>query len=180
MEENMTENEQKKYAVNTKVFEYNYGIKFIENSFVVNPACPDCGVTEVIDPNKFLAKVADIQAALPRLLKAASEQPLTCTDQTCRRVVSFSAGLARVCGSDVAAGMLPGRIPNVRPKDLSAARGNRRVIISKRRGRGPSASEGRRSSVDAVHVPQLPALPQNAMASKARLTVIANARRLCG
>ena len=78
-----TKDEQKKYAVNTKVFEYNYGIKFIENSFVVNPACPTCGVTEIIDPHKFRTKVAAIEKVLPRLLKAAENHPLTCTDQAC-------------------------------------------------------------------------------------------------
>lgn len=76
----------KKYSVNTKVFEYNYGIKFIENSFVVNPACADCGVTEIIDPQSFLAKVADIQKRLPRLLKAAGQEPLTCTDTQCIKI----------------------------------------------------------------------------------------------
>jgi len=78
--------EKKKYAVNTKVFEYNYGIKFIENSFVVNPACSNCGVTEVIDPQKFRTKVAEIEKILPKLLKAAGEQPLTCTDQSCVKI----------------------------------------------------------------------------------------------
>jgi len=78
--------DKKKYAVNTKVFEFNYGIKFIENSFVVNPACPTCGVTEIIDPNKFRTKVAAIEKVLPRLLKAAGEQPLTCTDQECIKI----------------------------------------------------------------------------------------------
>lgn len=81
-----TKKEQKKYAVSTKVFEYNYGIKFIENSFVVNPACSNCGVTEIIDPHKFRTKVAAIEKILPRLLKAAGEQPLTCTDVECIKI----------------------------------------------------------------------------------------------
>lgn len=66
-----------------QVFEYNYGIKFIENSFVVNPACSDCGVTEIIDPATFLAKVAELQKTLPGLLKAASNTPVICTDKSC-------------------------------------------------------------------------------------------------
>jgi hypothetical protein len=66
-----------------EVFEYNYGIKFIENSFVVNPACHECGVTEIIDPQKFRAKVAMIAAKLPPLLKAAAQTPVMCTDQKC-------------------------------------------------------------------------------------------------
>ncbi len=81
-----TKAEPKKYAVSTKVFEYNYGIKFIENSFVVNPACSNCGVTEIIDPKAFRTKVAAIEKVLPRLLKAAGEHPLTCTDQSCIKI----------------------------------------------------------------------------------------------
>ena len=78
--------QEKKYAVSSKVFEYNYGIKFIENSFVVNPACSNCGVTEIIDPTIFRTKVAAIEKILPRLLKAAGEQPLTCTDKECIKI----------------------------------------------------------------------------------------------
>lgn len=81
-----TKDDIKKFAYEGKVFEHNYGIRFIENSFVTQAACHDCGVTEVIDPQKFLAKVAVIQASLPRLLKAASEIPLTCTDQQCIKI----------------------------------------------------------------------------------------------
>jgi len=79
---------QKYNLVDKKVFEYNYGIKFIENSFVVNPACSDCGVTEVIDPQAFLSKVATLGETLPRLLKAAASEPLTCTDQSCIKLAN--------------------------------------------------------------------------------------------
>lgn len=75
--------ETKTFDVDTKAFEYNYGIKFIENSFVVNPACSDCGVTEVIDPQDFLAKVADIAERLPKLLKVAAETDVMCDDKKC-------------------------------------------------------------------------------------------------
>ena len=78
--------ETKKYAVSTKVFEYNFGIKFIENSFVVNPACSNCGVTEVIDPQAFRMKVAEIEKTLPRLLKAAIETPIMCTEKECVKI----------------------------------------------------------------------------------------------
>ncbi len=81
---NCKEGEKNKFNVdNEPAFEYNYGIKFIENSFVVNPACHDCGVTEIIDPQEFLKKVAAMQARLPRLLKAAASYNLVCTDQGC-------------------------------------------------------------------------------------------------
>jgi hypothetical protein len=78
--------EKKKFSVSNKAFEYNYGVKFIENSFVVNPACHDCGITEVIDTSQFLAKVAEIEALLPGLLKAAENIPLTCTDKSCIKI----------------------------------------------------------------------------------------------
>lgn len=73
--------ETKKYAVDQDAFEYNYGIKFIENSFVVNPACHHCGVTEIIDPSAFLAKVASIRTQLPALITSfeklkRNEQPI--------------------------------------------------------------------------------------------------------
>ncbi len=86
---NSTKKEKKTFAVkDVDVFEYNYGIKFIENSFVVNPACHDCGVTEIIDPSRFLAKVAEIERTLPRLLKVAQETDVICTDQGCTRLAS--------------------------------------------------------------------------------------------
>ena len=66
-----------------EAFEFNFGIKFIENSFVVNPACHDCGVTEIIDPQEFLKKVAAIQTVFPRLLKAAASQNIMCCDTGC-------------------------------------------------------------------------------------------------
>ncbi len=76
----------KTFAVDDKAFEYNYGIKFIENSFVVNPACHNCGVTEIIDPNGFRKKVAEIALQLPRLIKEASETNMICTDHSCVKV----------------------------------------------------------------------------------------------
>lgn len=78
--------ETKKFNVEKQAFEYNYGIKFIENSFVVNPACHDCGVTEVIDPVKFRAKVAEIEKSLPMLLKAAGVENILCDDKKCYKV----------------------------------------------------------------------------------------------
>ena len=68
------------------VFEFNYGLKFIENSFVVNPACHECGVTEIIDTTTLLSKVADIERRLPRLLKAAALEPVMCTDRQCVKI----------------------------------------------------------------------------------------------
>ena len=76
----------KTYEIDKKAFEFNYGVKFIENSFVVNPACMDCGVIEVIDPHAFAAKVAEIREKLPRLLKVAAEQNVMCSDQGCLKL----------------------------------------------------------------------------------------------
>lgn len=90
-------------VIEKKAFEHNYGIKFIENSFVVNPACHDCGVTEVIDPAKFTRKVADILGTIKvagtdkvlqvmRMLKEAGKEigsgqgAVICDDKQCYRV----------------------------------------------------------------------------------------------
>lgn len=78
-----TKDQIKTFAVDSKAFEYNYGIKFIENSFVVNPACHECGVTEIIDPQVFLQKVSAISSILPKLLKAASNASGFCDDNKC-------------------------------------------------------------------------------------------------
>lgn len=75
----------KKYAYKGKVFEHNYGIKFIENSLVVTPACSSCGITEVIDTGKFFDKVSKIADQLPKLLKAASQKSL-CDDKKCYKI----------------------------------------------------------------------------------------------
>lgn len=84
-----TKKEAKSFDVHDQqVYEYNYGIKFIENSFVVNPACHDCGVTEIIDPQKFLAKVANLQQVLPSLIKAANKTTTICTDKICATAAS--------------------------------------------------------------------------------------------
>jgi len=78
-----TKSNIKTYSVDQKAFEYNYGVKFIENSFVVNPAFNNCGVREVIDPQKFLRRVAAIAATLPKLLKVASTQDVMCDNKKC-------------------------------------------------------------------------------------------------
>ncbi len=76
--------ETKKLAViEKKVFEYNYGIRFIENSFVVNPACHRCGVLEVIDPSRFVAKVANLKLVLPNLWKQAEKDGKVCVGNCC-------------------------------------------------------------------------------------------------
>lgn len=41
-----------------KVYENNYGLKFIEISVVTDGACKDCTIREVLDPDEFVAKIA--------------------------------------------------------------------------------------------------------------------------
>ena len=81
-------NHQKTIEYKVDAHEKNYELKFIENSFVVNPACSDCGITDVIDTSKFLAKVATLRETLPGLLKVASQQPLVCSDQSCMNLIN--------------------------------------------------------------------------------------------
>lgn len=79
---NCTKKEGNTFPVDKKAFEYNYGIKFIENSFVVNPAFRDCGVREVIDPQVFLSKAASILERVPRLEKVAQNIKVASSDDT--------------------------------------------------------------------------------------------------
>lgn len=51
----------------TMVFEHNFGVKFIEDSFVVNPACHDCLVSDVINPSGLLKKVANLRETINKI-----------------------------------------------------------------------------------------------------------------
>lgn len=51
-----------------KVFEKNYGLKFIEISVVTDGACKDCTIREVIEPAEFLQRIAAAVKTV-RLLK---------------------------------------------------------------------------------------------------------------
>lgn len=72
-----TKNDIKTFAYEGKAFEHNYGVKFIENSFVCNPACADCGVTEIIDSAAFLSKLSTITQKLPKLAQMANKNANT-------------------------------------------------------------------------------------------------------
>ena len=52
-----------------QTFEHNYGIKFIENSFVVNPACHRCGVCDILHAPSVTQKVADIKASIGKITR---------------------------------------------------------------------------------------------------------------
>ena len=65
--------EMKEYN-NHPVFEYNYGIKFIELSAVVDPACPSCRIDGIITNTDYLSKVANIQNDLYMIKTAAIQK----------------------------------------------------------------------------------------------------------
>jgi len=55
-----------------QIFEHNYGLKFIENSFVVNPACHDCGVSCILHVPEIQKKVASFNRSVDALIKNSS------------------------------------------------------------------------------------------------------------
>jgi len=50
-----------------QIFEHNFGLKFIENSFVVNPACHRCGVCDILHAPNVTKKVAELKKAIAQL-----------------------------------------------------------------------------------------------------------------
>ena len=58
---------------NEPVFEYNYGIKFIELSAVVDPACPSCKIQGLIKNDEILKKVANVENGI-YMIKSGSLQ----------------------------------------------------------------------------------------------------------
>jgi hypothetical protein len=46
-----------------RVYEHNYGLKFIELSIVTDGACKDCTIREVLDPEDFLLRAAEMSKA---------------------------------------------------------------------------------------------------------------------
>lgn len=59
---------------NQQVFEYNYGIKFIELSAVVDPACPSCHIQGIIPNGDYLKRVANMANSLFMMKAAAIEK----------------------------------------------------------------------------------------------------------
>ena len=59
-----------------QIYEHNYGLKFIENSFVVNPACHDCGVTCILNVPEVQKKVASFSKSVNNLIKYADEDEI--------------------------------------------------------------------------------------------------------
>ncbi|GAF71731.1 unnamed protein product, partial [marine sediment metagenome] len=52
---------------NLQIFEHNYGLKFIENSFVVNPACHECGISEILHIPNVNKKIAQLKANINKI-----------------------------------------------------------------------------------------------------------------
>jgi len=59
-----------------EIYEHNYGLKFIENSFVVNPACHDCGVTCILNSPEIQKKVAEFKNSMNNLMKYSNDKVL--------------------------------------------------------------------------------------------------------
>lgn len=59
---------------NELVFEYNYGLKFIELSAVVDPACPSCRIEGIVQNEDYLKRVASIQNELYMVKTSALEK----------------------------------------------------------------------------------------------------------
>ena len=57
------------------VYEWNYGLKFIENSMVVNPACHSCGVTCILHAPEITKKIAELREATLKLRRAYKDDP---------------------------------------------------------------------------------------------------------
>ena len=56
------------------VYEYNYGLKFIELSAVVDPACPTCHIEGIIPNDEYLSKVANMENSFRMVRTAAIEK----------------------------------------------------------------------------------------------------------
>ncbi len=72
-----------------RIYQWNFGSKFIENSFVVNPACHSCGVKQILNTGQFELKVANLKDNVTRILKAAS-----CNTGSCS--ITKTAGMKQI------------------------------------------------------------------------------------
>lgn len=61
-----------------KVFERNYGLKFIEISVVTDGACKDCTIRDVLDPEEFMGQASSLQRAaesIQSIVKTGERNP---------------------------------------------------------------------------------------------------------
>ena len=70
---NVVTGEEKKFK-DQDVFEYNFGLKFIELSAVVDPACPNCHIEGIIPNDSFISKVASMENEFRMIRTAAIEK----------------------------------------------------------------------------------------------------------
>lgn len=82
------------------VFEYNYGIKFIELSAVVDPACPSCRIQGIIPSDEYIKKAANVENALrmikvAALEKEASKEEIDQIDQAIQTLENIAINLIK-------------------------------------------------------------------------------------
>jgi len=62
-----------------QIYEHNFGIKFIEDSFVVNPACHDCLVEEIFNKTELQRKVASLKNRIVKMSETISCETGSCS-----------------------------------------------------------------------------------------------------
>lgn len=75
-----------------QIFEHNFGVKFIEDSFVVNPACHDCLVQDILNPEGVRKKIAGLVEKVRAINDGFSK---TAEESFCRDGV---CGMKKVAG----------------------------------------------------------------------------------
>jgi transcription elongation factor Elf1 len=88
-----------------KVFERNYGLKFIEISVVTDGACKDCTIRDVLDPEEFMGRAASLQKAaesIQSIVKTGDRNPEGELDSLFRgiRELAESTGMTKVAGQE--------------------------------------------------------------------------------
>jgi len=81
---------------NQQVFEYNYGLKFIENSFVVNPACHTCGVECILNEPELNKKVASLRASVTKLSSKYENNPKSVKNAGQNEIVSLKQAMDQI------------------------------------------------------------------------------------
>jgi len=82
------------------VFEYNYGVKFIELSAVVDPACATCHIEDIIQNDEYLKKVANFQNGIymvktSEMYKQSSKEEMDQLNQTLKTLEDIAIKLIK-------------------------------------------------------------------------------------
>jgi len=85
---------------NVDVYEYNYGLKFIELSAVVDPACASCHIEGIIPNDDYLKRVANMQNQMymvrtAAIEKHAGQEELTQLEQVLSTLEGIAVGLVQ-------------------------------------------------------------------------------------